>query len=121
MLAGKKCGRREELAIITDRVFDRKVIALADHVVFLTMAGCRVDGAGSGIQRDMIAHNDRDFPIIKGVLKRKSLERGAGGSSDGSGIEDAPAFQRIFEERFGDDQVFLLFRAFEHDVIDVWP
>ena len=69
MFAGKKRGRGQELAVITHRVFNRQVVALTDHIVFLAVTGGGMDGAGAGIECHVIADNQGHLAGIEGVLK----------------------------------------------------
>ena len=58
-LRHERSGRRIHRAI------DRDAVALADHVVFLAVAGSGVDGAGALFQRDVVGQNAERIALQK--------------------------------------------------------
>ena len=69
MLPGEQRGVGQEAAIPAHRVVHRQTVAVADDVVLQAMAGGGMDGAGAGVQGDVLAEDDRHLPVIEGMLE----------------------------------------------------
>ena len=55
MLAGKQLGTWQINAISPDRIVDGQVVFATNDIVILAMPRCGMDGAGTGIDGDMLA------------------------------------------------------------------
>ncbi len=74
-LAREKRRAFDEAPIAADRIVDRELVLLADHVVFLAMARGRVNRAGACIERDVLAENDRHDALVERMLELHAFER----------------------------------------------
>ncbi len=73
--AGEQLDPAVELAVVTDRIIDRQVVAHADRIILQTMRGRRMHETGTGVRGDMVAANDRHLTRIERMLQCQMLER----------------------------------------------
>ena len=104
MLPGEQRGVWQEAAVPAHRVVHRQAVAVADDVVLQAMAGGGMDGAGAGVQGDMLAQDDRHLPVIEGVLELEPLEGMALAVGEDAVAVDAPAVQGVAHQALGQDQ-----------------
>ena len=67
----------QEAAVAAHRVVDRQPVAVPDGVVLLAVPGRGVHGARAGIERHVLAEDDRHLPIVERMLQLQTLERSA--------------------------------------------
>ena len=77
LLAREQRRGRQEPPVGTHRIVHRQAVALADDEVLLAVAGRRVHGTGTAVERHVLAQDHRHLAIVERVPQREALERGA--------------------------------------------
>ena len=105
-----RCGRQVDAAAI-DRVelgggvLVQQAVLLADHVVFLAVAGGGVHGAGTVFGRHVIAQQHGDVArVVERVREQQAFQRAALHPRVHDHIGNAVALQRARRERIGQHQ-----------------
>ena len=104
VLAGEQRRAVQKAPVAADRIIDLQVVAAADDVVLQAMAGSGMHRAGPGLERDMLAKDNRHPAVIKRVLELQPLEGIAAAIGDDPIVLDAPAVHGVLEQPFGDQQ-----------------
>ena len=94
----------QEAPIVADRVAHRQPVALADREVFLTVAGGGVHRAGAGLERDVLAQDDRHLPLLQRVRQLQAFERAPGELRQHTLRRHPKAPQARLEQLGGEDQ-----------------
>lgn len=100
-LAREELRTRQEAAVIADRVVHLQAVVLTDLEILLTMSRCGMYRAGTGLQRHMLANDDRDHALIKGMMKLQTFQHAACAAGNDAGIESAIAFDRCLMQILG--------------------
>ncbi len=104
MLAGEEGGVGQEAAVAAHGVLHPQAVAVADQIIIQAMAGGGVDGAGAGLQGDMLPEDDGHLAVIEGVLELQPLEGVAPAIGDDPVAVDAPAVQVVAHQTLGEDE-----------------
>ena len=110
MKAFEQGGAGDVAALAVDRALDRQVVLDAHVEVVVAMSGRRMDRAGAGIGRHVLAEHDRHRPRVERVVQMKPLEPAAGPGSDDGPAARLVAGSGVLEQR-------VVFVAV-HDVIE---
>ena len=104
MFTGEEGGVGQEAAVAAHGVLHPQAVAVADQIIIQAMAGGGVDGAGAGLQGDMLPEDDGHLPVVEGVLELQALEGVAPAIGDDPVAVDAPAVQVVAHQALGEDE-----------------
>ena len=120
MITGKQLSTLDKTAITSHRIDHRQVVALADDIVFQTMARGGVDGAGTRFQGDMLTDNHRYFTVVEAVLQLQSFKGITAAIGDDLVFFDIPASHGLLQQALGHQQPLLALGTLhlDHDIFE---